>query len=136
MRPANELTPHSPILRNQTFSPTCACHVIPPYPSCSSQFARFPISANSHVVHDVSCKTGNPAEQRIVICNARAGVLFSWDRVCPALSFHFSYNHLHTTRGLVITLKVGPAQPLPLHHNLGSPRLEVISCPIHYHISK
>ena len=40
-----------------------------------------------------------------------------------ALSFHLSYNHLHTSVGQVIIIGWGLAEPLPL-------RLDVISCSV------
>ena len=49
--------------------------------SSFSQFAGFSIFANSHVVHDLCCKTGKPAEQRTDIHGAYACV-FQWGQSC------------------------------------------------------
>ena len=76
MRLANELTPPSPILRNQTFFPNCAIHFLHLRPVRLTSLV-FSIFTNSHYVYDLSCKTEKPAEWRTVICDAHACVLFS-----------------------------------------------------------
>ena len=79
-------------------------HWLSPSSSSSSEFTCFSLVTNSHVVHDLCCKLGKPAEKRTVICHAHTCVMFSWDPECSASSCHFSYNHFHTTVAHEITL--------------------------------
>ena len=95
MRRASEPTPSSPILRNQTFSPSS---------TSSPHFTRLSIFANSHLVHDLRCKTKKPTAYRTVIFNTCTCVLLSGYSKSSTLSFHFSHSHFHTTVGHVITL--------------------------------
>ena len=101
MRLAKELTPPSPILRNQTFSPNCAICFLHFRPVLLTKLA-FP-SLPSLILFMICA--AKPASQ---LSNAlssaiRTLVFFSGNSENSALSFHFSHSHFHTTVGHVIT---------------------------------
>ena len=102
MRLANELTPSSPILRNQTFL-SILRHWLSSSSTGSSHFTRLSVFANSHLVHDLRCKTRKPTEQWTVIGDTHTCV-FSGNSKSSTWSFHFSHSHFNTTVGHVITL--------------------------------
>ena len=66
IRLANELTPSSHTLRKQIVFPIWAVG----FSHLRLSALVVSIFANSHVVHDMGCKTEKPAEQRTVICDA------------------------------------------------------------------
>ena len=64
-------------------------HGLSPSSTSSPHFTCLSVFANSHLVHDLHCKTRKPTEQRTVICDTHTCVLFSGNSKNSTLSFNF-----------------------------------------------
>ena len=132
MRLAEELTPSAPILRNETFSPKIApLAFLHPRP-----VLLISVVANSHLVRDLECKTKKPTEQWTVICETHTCVLYSGNSESSTLSVSLLSQPFQHDRWPCDHPQVVFVETLPLPHMRESPHLGVLSCLVHYRISK
>ena len=130
MRLAKELTPSSPILRNQHFSPNCVIGFLHlgPVLLISLIFPSLPI-----LILFMTCGAKRGSQLSNGLSTAIRTLVFCSAAIRRVLHCRFTSLISISTRPLAMChLQVVLVESLPLPHIRESPHLEVLSCSVHY----